>query len=48
VGHLREPSCFCGMRTSERKEMHNKNRQYAPAGPDAKTAARFRRCCGKR
>jgi hypothetical protein len=22
---------------------HNKNRQFAPAGPDANTAARFRR-----
>ena len=27
---------------------HNKNRQYAPTGPDAKTAGRFRRHCGRR
>jgi len=27
---------------------HNKNRQFAPAGPGAKTAARFPRRCGKR
>jgi hypothetical protein len=27
---------------------HNKNRQCAPAGPDAKTAARLLRRCGKR
>ena len=26
----------------------NKNRQYAPSGPDGKTAARFRRRCGWR
>jgi len=26
----------------------NKNRQFAPARLDAKTAARFRRRCGKR
>jgi len=26
----------------------NKNRQFAPTGPDGKTAARFRRRCGKR
>jgi len=27
---------------------NNKNRQFGPAGPDAKTAARFRRRCGWR
>ena len=27
---------------------HNKYRQYAPAGPDVKTAARFVRRCGRR
>ncbi len=26
----------------------NKNRQFAPTGPDAKTAARFWRRCGRR
>jgi hypothetical protein len=26
----------------------NKNRQYAPTGPDGQTAARFARRCGKR
>jgi hypothetical protein len=28
--------------------MHNKSMQFAPSGPDAKTAARFRRRCGQR
>ncbi|CAA0113906.1 Uncharacterised protein [Halioglobus japonicus] len=27
---------------------YNKNRQCAPSGPDAKTAARFQRRCGRR
>lgn len=44
-----------GVRETRRKprvvqvvKAHNKYRQFAPAGPDAQTAAHFVRRCGRR